>query len=327
MGLSDVDRHELYEQGRAVAEQRRDAKLLAHLVWSYGASYYMAGELREGIAHMVEGVRLADEIGDSGLASAFRIGTGAVRAVTGPLATAIEDAQVGIDLTASDPEFGQEHLGYSPLVRNTLNRSMAYSLAGRLDEARADAEWVVEAARRRDELELVVVGLYAMSLWAFHAGKDEGALARAEETIEAAAVSTRYLHTYAWEGMGMACLLSGQPVEAIRALESAVALIAEGAGGFQEPSILALLSAAHAAADNAQAAFDVAGEAVNAARARGARVFEGHALIRRAVARRLLGQQKTLVVEDLELARQSIAETGAYGFMPFLDAARSHHPS
>jgi hypothetical protein len=121
--------------------------------------------------------------------------------------------------------------------------------------------------------------------------------------------------------MGMASLLSGRSDDAIIALDKAVALIAEGVGGFQEPSILALLSAAHGAAGNAQRSFDVAVEAVEAARARGARVFEGHALIRRAVAGRLLEQQESLVAEDLELARQAIEETGAYGFTPFLDAA------
>jgi class 3 adenylate cyclase/tetratricopeptide (TPR) repeat protein len=322
MGLSTTDRRELYEQGRKVAERSPDPKLLAHLVWSCGASYYMAGELREAQPHLLEGVRIADEIGDVGLASALRIGA-VVSIVTGPLSSAIEEAQSGIDLARDDPELGKEHLGYSPLVRNTLNRSMAYTFAGRLDQARADAEWVIETARRREELELIVIGLYAMNLWAFHAGDSEGALVRARETVQAAEMSTRYLHTYAREGMGMACLLSGRPDDAITALESAVALVAKGVGGFQEPSILALLSASHAAAGNARQAFDAAEEAVDAARDRGARVFEGHALIRRAGARRLLGQPEELVAEDLGLARRAIEDSGAHGFAPFLlDAER-----
>lgn len=203
---------------------------------------------------------------------------------------------------------------------------MAYTLAGRLDDAHTDAEWVITAAQRPADLELLVIGLYAMNLWAFHAGESEGSLARARETVQAAEASTRYLHTYAWEGMGMACLLAGRPDDAIAALENAVALVAEGVGGFQEPNILALLSASHGAAGDAQRALDVAAEAVDAARARGARVFESHALIRRAGARRLLGQQDGLVAEDLRLAHDAIEETGAYGFAPFLDAERGHRP-
>jgi adenylate cyclase len=326
MGLSTTDGRKLYEQGRTLAERSPDPKLLAFLIWSFGASCYFAGDLREARTHLLESIRIADEIGDIGLATVTRI-TAVVPTVTGPLSSAIEEAETGIDLVGGDPELGKEYVGYSPLVRHRLNRSMAFALAGRLDEARADAEWVIEAARQLDQLELLVIGLYAMNLWAFHAGESKGSVVRAEEAVEAAEVSTRYLHTYAWEGMGMACLLSGRPVEAINALENAVALTAEGVSGFQEPSILALLSAAHATAGDARRAFEVAAQAVDAARARGARVFEGHALIRRAHARRLLGQQETLVAEDLELARGAIAETGAYGFAPFLDAERNHRMS
>lgn len=323
MGLSNVDRRELYEQGRALAERSADPKLLAFLIWSFGASCYFAGELREALVHLDESIPIADEIGDTGLATVTRI-TAVVRLATGPLNHAIKELETGIDLAGTDHDLGKEYVGYSPLVRHRLNRSMAYTLTGRFDEARAEAEWVLAAARRLDQLELVVIGLYAVNLWAFHAGESEGALERARETVDAAEISTRYLHTYAWEGMGMACLISGRPADAIDALERSVALVAEGVGGFQEASILALLSAAHAAAGNAQPAFDVAAQAVDAARTRGARVFEGHALIRRAVARRLLGQPEGLVAEDLDLARGVIEETGAYGFAPFLDAARDH---
>jgi hypothetical protein len=213
---------------------------------------------------------------------------------------------------------GKEFLGYSPLVRCTITRSMAYSLMGRLDEARDDAELALTAARESAELENVVIGLYAMNLWAFHAGVGKGALVRAREALQDAEI-TGYLQTYAWEGMGMACLLAGHPNDAIRALESATALLADGVGGFQEPSILALLSASHASVGNAHRAFDFATQAVEAARVRGARVFEGHALIRRAHARRLLGQEKALATEDVALARAAIEETGAYGYAPFLE--------
>jgi class 3 adenylate cyclase/tetratricopeptide (TPR) repeat protein len=321
MGISDVDRRELYERGRALAERSGNARLLAFFIWSFGASCYFAGELREARAHVLESARIADDTGDPGLASVSRI-MAVIPIVTGPLVSAIEEAQAGIELAVDDPELGREYVGYSPLVRNRLNRSMAYVLAGRLDEGREDAEWVIAAARRLDQLELVVIGLYAMNLWAFHAGDREGSLPRAREAIEAAAVSTRYLHAYAWEGMGMACLLAGRPADAIGALENAVALTAEGVARFQEPSILALSSAAHAAAGDARRAFDLAAEAVSTAQARGARVFEGHALIRRAEARRLVGEEETLVAADLELARQAIEETGAYGFTPFLEGVR-----
>jgi tetratricopeptide (TPR) repeat protein len=268
-------------------------------------------------------MRIADEIGDTELSTAFRI-SAVVPMVTGPLSTALEEAQGAIDLAKGDPELGTEFLGYSPLVRSMINRSMVYSLMGRLDDARADAEWGLEAARRRAELENVVIGLYAMNLWAFYARVREGALDRAREPLQVMEMSSRYLHTYAWEGMGMACLLAGQSDDAIRALESGAALVAEGVGGFQEPSILAHLSAAHASVGNAERAFEVAIQAVEAARVRGARVFEGHALIRRAHARRLLGQEKALATEDFALARAAIEETGAYGYAPFLeDALRS----
>ncbi len=128
----------------------------------------------------------------------------------GPLATALEEAQTAIDLTGGDPDVGTEFLGYSPLVRCTINRSMVHTLMGRLEDARTDAEWGLAAARRVAELENVVIGLYATNLWAFHAGEADGALARARETLEAAELTTRYLLTYAWEGMGMACLLAEQ---------------------------------------------------------------------------------------------------------------------
>jgi hypothetical protein len=120
--------------------------------------------------------------------------------------------------------------------------------------------------------------------------------------------------------MGMACLLAGDPDAAIRALESGIALVAEGVGGFQEVSVLANLSAAHGMVGDAHRAFDVAERAVETARERGARVFEAQALVRRANARRLLGQHEALIAEDVTLARAAIEETGAYGYAPFLDA-------
>ena len=76
---------------------------------------------------------------------------------------------------SADPLIGTEFLGYSPLVRSTVNRSMVHALMGRLDEARADAESGLVAARGVAELENVVIGLYAMNLWAFHAGQPDGA--------------------------------------------------------------------------------------------------------------------------------------------------------
>lgn len=59
---------------------------------------------------------------------------------------------------------------------------------------------------------------------------------------------------------------------------------------------------------------------VDVARDRGASVFEGHALIRRAQARRLLGHDDALASEDIALAVASIEETGALGYARFLNA-------
>jgi hypothetical protein len=321
MGLSNADRDDLYRDARALAHRSDDKELLAALMWSYGASYYMSGQLRDARPHIAASVRLADEIGNAGFSSAFRVGSGVVALVMGPLSAALEEMQTSIDVTDGDPSVGTAFLGYSPLVRSTINRSMAHTLMGHLDEARADAEWGLAAARENGELENVVIGLCAMNLWAFHAGVEDGCLARARESLQLAEMSTRYLHTYAWEGMGMACLLAHRPNDAIGALEGGVAVIAEGAGGFQQASVLALLSAAHAAAGDARRALEVATEAVEFARVRGARVFEGPALIRRAHAHRLLGHDEMLIAEDERLARLAIEETGAFGYAPFLDNA------
>ena len=97
----------------------------------------------------------------------------------GPLATALEEAQDRhrADRTAT-PDVGTEFLGYSPLVRSTINRSMVHTLMGRLEDARAPTPsgvWRRPAGSR--ELENVVIGLYATNLWAFHAGEADGALA------------------------------------------------------------------------------------------------------------------------------------------------------
>ena len=322
MGLSNADRHELYEEGRTLAERSADRKLLARLLWSYGASYYMAGELRDADTHVSGSVRIADEIGERGLSAALRIGTSVVALVIGPLSTALEEARLTIELSGGDPEVGKEFLGYSPLVRALINRSMVYTLMGELEHARADAERGVSDARRLGELENVVIGLYAMNLWAFHAGERDGAGDRARESLEAAEVSTRYLHTYAWEGLGFACLLEGDPTEAIRALEHGAAVIAEGAGGFQEPSVLAHLASAHASAGEPEHAFASATRAVESARRRGAQVFEVPALIQRARARALLGHEASLVKEDLDLARALIDVTGAHGYAPFLETVQ-----
>ena len=321
MGLSNEDRHDLYEQGRLLAERSEDMSLLARLIWSYGASFYMGGQLRDARTYVLAGTQIADEIGDVGLSVAFRIGA-VIPLVTGPLSTALHEAQIAIDLTAGDSEVGTDFLGYSPLVRSTINRSMICALMGRLDEARADAEAGLVAARERAELENVVIGLYAMNLWAFLAGDAEGAIDRAREPIQVMEMSTRYLHTYAWEGMGMAFLLAGRPDDARHALENGPALFGQGVGGFQQANTLALLSAAHASMGDAQQAFASANEAVEAARVRGTLVWAGHALMRRAYARRLRGEDEALVADEVARSLAAIEEAGAYGYLPLLDAAQ-----
>jgi hypothetical protein len=186
MGLSNADRNDLYSEGRALADRSDDKELLAALMWSYGASYYMSGQLRDAQPHIAASVRLADEIGHAGFSSAFRVGSGVVALVMGPLAAAFEEMQASIDVADGDFSVGTAFLGYSPLVRSTINRSMAYTLMGHLDEARADAEWGLVAARESGQLENVVIGLYATNLWAFHAGVEEGSLVRARESLQLA---------------------------------------------------------------------------------------------------------------------------------------------
>jgi tetratricopeptide (TPR) repeat protein len=123
----------------------------------------------------------------------------------------------------------------------------------------------------------------------------------------------------ALRALGVAHLAQGRPAEAIALCQRA---LDEGrrnrSGLFEEAPVLALLARARLDEHDDAGARAAADEAVETARAQGAKVTEAQVLLARGRVRRLTGMDAADVRPDLEAALAVIDGCGAHFFEPFV---------
>jgi len=155
-----------------------------------------------------------------------------------------------------------------------------------------------------------------------HLAGDGTAVPRSREAVVLAEELGSPFHSVlALQGFGAACLAAGRGDDAVDSLQDALSL-ARGrfVGLFEESSLLAYLADAHLLVDDPVTALRLAEEALAVSRAQHARVFECHALLSRARARRAIAHDdaRAAISADLAEARSAVEESGFVAWSPFL---------
>jgi hypothetical protein len=135
VGGSEVD--SVFEEGKALAEQAGDLRLLAILFNLHGNAKGTVGDLRTYHQHVTEALRLADRTGDP-VVQAMIASDAHVFCWTGRLREAVRPA--GIALGPEDLSIGLELFGTSSYFLGLLFRGTALVEMGRLDEAASDLD-------------------------------------------------------------------------------------------------------------------------------------------------------------------------------------------
>jgi class 3 adenylate cyclase/tetratricopeptide (TPR) repeat protein len=241
LGLDIAESRKIFEEGRALAERSGDAATLAMLHGTLGVSEATCGgNVPEYVRLQEEMLRIAEEIEEPNMQ---------VAAATGPmyglyLAGRQEESLATLDrvleLTAEDPQLGAGIIVANPHAWATSFRTPPLMTLGRMEEARCAAAEGAELCRRWDRESLgwtygFMVGMTAQG--SDPAGPETVAHARqAVEVAEQLGDAFSRINALHW--LGVALLLTGDPAEANRLLESCIGSVeSRGAGREWEPGI------------------------------------------------------------------------------------------
>ncbi len=137
VGGSEVD--SVFAEGKALAEQAGDLRLLAILFNLYGNAKGAVGDLRAYHEHASEALRLAERTGDP-VIQAVIASDAHPFCWTGRLRETVRLAEKAIALGPEDLSLGQELCGISAYLAGLMFRGTALVEMGRLEEAASDLD-------------------------------------------------------------------------------------------------------------------------------------------------------------------------------------------
>jgi tetratricopeptide (TPR) repeat protein len=234
----------------------------------------------------------------------------------GPVTLSLDVAERMHAASGGDPDFGAGVLGYSPLTPADFGRAAALALQGRTDEARAVLARVIAISRERSETEFHAWALSMAPRIAQTEPELTAALLGARDAAAGteAAGNTAGL-VIALAGVGHAEVRLGRHPEAAEHLERALTEARRFRTGlFDEAKMLSDLAQARLGLGQAEAALQLATEAVEVARRQGAAVVECSALLARARILRATGAPAAGVAADLDAAQALARKTGATAY-------------
>jgi adenylate cyclase len=307
----------IFEEGRQLAQEGRDARTLAGLHGVYGLVLgVIGGDWDEWVFYSREATRLADQTQDQALqlAESCLLAWGCLFA--GLLAEGIEVCDKACQRLPSDPALGAEFIGFSPFLGILCFQAQLLCRLGRLNEATAVCERVEPLAREYGDNEvlfLVQMARFELDL-SFINGTAAGDHARS--ALQAAdKIANPSGRIVALVALGIAYRLNAQWDGAVAALQEAVsgAISRSHEGWYRSELAQALLGRGDLdlAEHHAQAA-------VTAARSVHARCDEiraNLALVRTQL-RRADPQALARVEPALIRAQELIDETGARLYQP-----------
>ena len=326
LGSWEDDAPAVFAEGMALAERLGDASPRVRLLSSYGVARLALGEMDEGMSHLRESLRLAEESGNGFLRLIARLPLVAALHATGPLGEALALSEEAEALGRDAPELDAE-VGASPLGLLLAHRTSVLVHLGRFEEAERAARPAMDVARARTDRESLCIVLNALSLLGLMTGDGERALQRARQAVEhAEAVGTALSRTLALGALGRAQLGARRWSDAAETLGAVLALMRERRTVlFMEMITLAMLAEARVGLGDRARARETMSLALEVDRRRRAPVYAIRALV--ACARVLLaldGAHGAAQVDAmLREAAALVTMTEARAYAPFLHATRA----
>jgi class 3 adenylate cyclase/tetratricopeptide (TPR) repeat protein len=310
VGGSEVD--SVFAEGKALAEQAGDLRLLAILFDLYGNAKGTAGDLRAYRKHTSEALRLAERTDDPVIQAVIASDPHPF-CWTGRLREAVRLTEKAIALGPEDLSLGQELMGISAYLAGLMFRGMALVEMGRLEEATSDLDRA-SAHPAEHPSPFIWAGAWHV-VRAYRSGDLSAALRHAGRALERAEeVGGRFYQVLVQVVLGIALVANHEWRAAEEAERRALALARESGVGFGMTAwALCFLAEAKLGQGEPRTALELADEALVDARQSGGRLFEMDALLTRA--RALLDSEGASCGAEVEstLADASalIDETGA----------------
>jgi tetratricopeptide (TPR) repeat protein len=304
VGVGEAEVDSVFAEGKALAEQASDVRLLAILSNLYGNAKGAAGDLRAYYEHASQALRLAEQTGDPVIEAAIASDAAHPFGWTGRLREAVRLTENAIALGPEDLSQGMELFGLSAYLLGLLFRGAALIDMGRIDEAARDLD---RASQYPTEQPSAFVWSQAFHVvCAYRIGDASGALAHARRALERAEGRGALVEVFAQVALGIALLANREWSGTEEAERRALALARQSSVHFGLTAwALCFLAEAKLGQGDPRAALELADEALADARQSGGRLFEMDALLTRA--RALLGSEGVRCASEVERALAEVS--------------------
>jgi tetratricopeptide (TPR) repeat protein len=305
VGVGESEADSAFAEGKALAEQASDVRLLAILYNLYGNAKGGAGDLRAYYEHASQALRLAEQTGDPVIKAVIEADAAHPFGWTGRLREAVRLTKNAIALGPEDLSLGVELFGMSAYLLGLMFRGAMLVDMGRIDEAARDLDQASQYPTEQPSVFVWSQGYHVVR--AFRAGDASGALAHARRGLERAEGKGALVEIFAQVSLGIALVANREWSAAEEAGRRVLALARDSAVHFGLTALaLCFLAEAKLGQGDPRAALELADEALADARRSGCRLFEMDALLTRA--RALLASEGTRCAADVERA---LAEAAA----------------
>jgi tetratricopeptide (TPR) repeat protein len=282
---------------------------------------YTIGTVAEALESLLEATRRADETDDNGLRAVVRFGLTAAYFQTGQLREFLAALEEGLRLAEGDLALGADRIGFSPSLGLSAFHGVGLSLTGRPRDGGATLDRVIERAGTSQQLMPLYVAHSFHVVRCEVMGETAPALAHGREAVNyAERMGSEFSRIFAYSSLGLANVLNGAWHEALQSLEQALAIGRERRLLVVEGRVLAAMAAAHLGLGDRGKALALAAEALAVCRRLGTRHWEFWAQITRMRAlRETQGVRATREIEaTLAEVDAWLEMTSAKSYEPFL---------
>jgi len=287
-GLSLDEARELFEEGRALAERRRNPRALALL--THAVTRQQTGDIPAWRELAVEAAALAEQTGDPRLCAWLQVDVANATMHQGELTAGLAIVDQHLETMRRERSLRQGRHGERAFEGHSWFRGILLMQLGRLEEAEAQFGALVAHARETRSRETLRNALSGRAEVRVAAGELGAAMRDARESRDLAELlATPYHRAWADHMLGVVLAAEGRFAQARAALEAALRTGRESRTTlFNEAFVLADLAEAHLGDDETARAGVLAREAVALALRQHARLRECRAQL--ALARVALGE-------------------------------------
>ena len=265
MGGSDEEMESVFAEGRALAERTGDRRTLASLLGIYGlARLSLGGSGTDYLRCAEEAAQIAEQFDDPVLRAASFIWKAWANYHMGYGRAVLTCAARVLNEVGSDNRMGAEIGGQRLRFRALLNRAMGFLFLGQLDDSEREFDEVIRVAEVVSDLDLLSWAFAFRANLGMARGDDRTVLELARRALEIAeARNDEGSRLFALCAMARGYLLKRMFTEARDAMQECNAIINAGHfGRYLLAGNLSVLSDAHRALGEIQAAVSTAREGV-----------------------------------------------------------------